>query len=93
MNTDASYDGCHPQNECWSVYIFLCADNTHYTGCTSNINERIVRHNKGQVAYTKSRLPVKLIFYANFTSKYRAYEFEKYLKTGSGRAFAKKHLL
>ncbi|MHC1703863.1 MAG: GIY-YIG nuclease family protein [Tenuifilaceae bacterium] len=51
MNTDASYslfirstakvNGCHPQNECWSVYIFLCADNTYYTGCTSNINERI----------------------------------------------------
>ncbi len=86
-------NGCNPQIEVWNVYILLCADNTHYTGCTSNIKERMGRHSKGQVDYTKSRLPVKLLFYATFTDKYKAYNFEKYLKSGSGRAFGNKHLL
>lgn len=89
----ASYGGCNPQNEIWHVYILLCADGTHYTGCTSDIDERIKRHNQGQVYYTKSRLPIRLMFYATFTDKYKAYEFEKYLKSGSGRAFSLKHLL
>jgi len=35
----------------------------------------------------------ELISYTAFTDKYRAYEFEKYLKSGSGRAFLKKHLV
>ncbi|RPH28643.1 MAG: hypothetical protein EHM93_18620, partial [Bacteroidales bacterium] len=53
MNTSdsASFGGCHPQKEVWHVYILLCADNTHYTGCTSNIDERLERHSKGQVEY------------------------------------------
>ena len=95
MNTSdsASCGGYNPLHECWYVYILLCSDNTHYVGCTSNIKERIERHSKGQVQYTKSRLPIKLLFYATFTDKYKAYEFEKYLKSGSGRAFATKHLL
>lgn len=84
---------CNPQKEVWHVYILLCSDTTHYTGCTSNINERLERHSKGQVEYTKSRLPVKLLFYATFADKYKAYNFEKYLKSGSGRAFANKHLI
>lgn len=93
-NSDlASYGGCNPQEQFWYVYILLCIDNTHYTGCTSNIDERLKRHSKGQVEYTKSRLPVKIVFYATFADKYKAYEFEKYLKSGSGRAFANKRLL
>lgn len=77
----------------WYVYILLCADNNHYTGCTSNIVERLKRHSEGRVVSTRSRLPIKLLFYASFSDKYKAYQFEKYLKSGSGRAFANKHLL
>jgi predicted GIY-YIG superfamily endonuclease len=51
------------------------------------------RHSLGQVESTKTRLPVELIIYTAFKDKYKAYFFEKYLKSGSGRAFASKRLL
>lgn len=79
--------------ETWSVYLLKCSDNTTYTGCTSNLDERLIRHNKGQVKYTSSRLPFELITYIVFTNKYKAYEFEKYLKSGSGKAFSNKRFL
>jgi putative endonuclease len=77
----------------WTVYILKCVDNTYYVGCTSNIEERISRHLKQQVSYTSTRLPVKIVHQSIFNDKYKAYQFEKYLKTGSGRAFAKKRLI
>ena len=75
------------------VYLLKCADGTIYTGCTSNIEERLIRHKKGYVHYTQTKLPVSLISFSAFTEKFKAFEFEKYLKTGSGRAFARKRLV
>jgi len=75
------------------VYLLKCNDDSLYTGCTSDLEDRLRRHNAGEVQYTKSRLPVKLIFYAAFQDKYKGFEFEKYLKSGSGRAFANRHLI
>lgn len=75
------------------VYVLECADKKLYTGCTENLNERIERHSKGQVPATVNRLPIQLIAYIVFKNKYKAFEFEKYLKTGSGRAFIHKHYL
>jgi predicted GIY-YIG superfamily endonuclease len=46
----------------------------------------------GQVIATKYSLPVELVTYIAFTDKFKAYNFEKYLKQGSGRAFSKGHL-
>ena len=77
----------------WFVYILKCADNSYYTGCTSDLDDRINRHLKGENTYTKERLPVSLVYYSAFNNKYKAYEFEKYLKSGSGKAFAKKRFL
>lgn len=77
----------------WYVYILLCIDSTYYTGCTSNLEERMIRHNKKEVSYTKTRLPFKLITYITFSDKYKAYNFEKYLKSGSGKAFMFKRLV
>ncbi len=77
----------------WNVYILKCSDGTYYTGCTNNIEERLKRHNKKEVSYTSTRLPVELITYTVFTDKYKAYNFEKYLKSGSGKAFAFKRLV
>ncbi|MCE7926741.1 MAG: GIY-YIG nuclease family protein [Haliscomenobacteraceae bacterium CHB4] len=74
------------------VYILLCGDGDHYTGCTCNLKERINRHQKGWVEVTKERRPVKLIWCCAFPERERAFEFEQYLKSGSGRAFARKHL-
>jgi len=75
------------------VYILECRDRRFYIGCTSDLKDRIARHSKAQIPATKNRLPVKLFAYFAFKDKYTAYNFEKYLKSGSGRAFLKKHLV
>jgi predicted GIY-YIG superfamily endonuclease len=75
------------------VYILECDDGKPYTGCTDNLKDRIARHQKRQVPATKDRLPVRLVTYFAFSDKYVAFNFEKYLKSGSGRAFIKKHNL
>ena len=73
------------------VYSLACKDG-HYVGCTNDLKDRIARHIAGQVPATASRLPVELVFYFAHENKYKAFEFEKYLKSGSGRAFINKHL-
>jgi putative endonuclease len=75
------------------VYILKCSDQRLYTGCTEGLEERLERHNKGNVPATATRLPIKLIAYTAFENKYKAFEFEKYLKSGSGRAFINRHLI
>ena len=75
------------------VYLLRCSDNSIYTGCTSNLEERIERHNMGCVHYTKDKLPVRLITYFAFEEKYKAFQFEKYLKSGSDIAFRNKRLI
>ncbi len=75
------------------VYILKCKDNKPYTGCTSDLKERITRHKNGHVPATKERLPIELVNYVALIDKYKAFEFEKYLKSGSDRAFLKKHFL
>ena len=72
------------------VYILKCLDGP-YTGCTDNLKDRIERHIKGYVPATKNRRPLSLQNYVAFVDRYKAFEFEKYLKSGSGRAFIKKH--
>jgi putative endonuclease len=75
------------------VYLLKCSDDSIYTGCTQNIEERLIRHNRGNVHYTKDKLPLILITYIAFSDKYKAYQFEKYLKSGSGIAFRNKRLI
>lgn len=75
------------------VYILKCSDEHLYVGCTSDLQERFNRHQKGFVPVTAGRLPVILSGYTAFNDKYKAYNYEKYLKSGSGRAFISKHLI
>ena len=92
MNSSVSFGGRSPLfNTQWYVYILQCGDGTHYAGCTSDLEERFNRHTHGWVPATSKRLPITLVTYVVFGDKYKAFEFEKYLKSGSGRAFAKKH--
>jgi predicted GIY-YIG superfamily endonuclease len=51
------------------------------------------KHNKGENIYTKPRRPVTLVTYLAFSDKYKAINFEKYLKSGSGKAFSQKRLI
>jgi putative endonuclease len=77
----------------WYVYILRCVDGSSYVGCTNDIQRRISDHNSHKVHFTKDKTPVSIHVYIAFTDKYKAYEFEGYLKTGSGIAFRNHHLL
>ena len=63
-----------------------------YTGFTTDLDQRLKAHNMGQDLYTKKFKPWKLKTSISFADKQKALDFESYLKTPSGRAFAKKRL-
>ncbi|KKP27946.1 MAG: hypothetical protein UR12_C0026G0002 [candidate division TM6 bacterium GW2011_GWF2_30_66] len=77
-------------------YVYLIKSITfpdkRYVGCTSNLEERLKKHNEGGSVYTADKGPWEIITYLAFADKVKAYGFEKYLKSGSGGAFAKKRL-
>ena len=79
------------------MYIFALAHkykDKNYAASSGELTpHEIRRHNKGENTYTKTRRPVVLITYIAFSDKYKAINFEKYLKSGSGKAFAQKHLI
>ncbi len=63
-----------------------------YIGSTHDLRTRLSHHNSGQSIHTNKFKPWELEVYVALPHKGLAGKFEKYLKTGSGRAFAKKHL-
>jgi putative endonuclease len=62
----------------------------YYTGVASDVDKRLGFHNAGLSAHTSDAVPWQLIVSISFANSRRAIEFEKYLKSGSGRAFAKR---
>ena len=75
------------------VYILESHDSEHfYVGVTDDVPARMAKHNAGEVAHTSKYRPWRLKTYVAFSDEKRAFAFEKYLKSGSGRAFGKKHL-
>ena len=75
------------------VYILYSKKSRNfYYGYTEDLQKRFKKHNKGEVKSTKPFLPWKLVFYSAFEDRDIAKKFEKYLKTGSGKAFAYKRL-
>lgn len=63
------------------TYILKCADNTLYTGWTTDLKKRLTTHNNGKGAkYTRTRLPVSLIYYESFTTKKEAMRREATIK-------------
>ena len=75
----------------WTVYLLSCADGDTYTGCTDDFDDRLMKHQSGWVKSTKSRRPVSVLLKITFYDKYKAFNFEKYLESGSGRTFSKRH--
>ena len=67
--------------------------NQLYKGSTNNIGERLKHHNSGASPHTAKYRPWRVIFSAAFETEELARMFEKYLKTGSGIAFMRKHLV
>jgi putative endonuclease len=75
------------------VYILESLTGEHfYTGITDDLDARLAKHNSGAVTHTAKYRPWKIKTYLAFSSAGRAFDFEKYLKSGSGRAFANKRL-
>jgi predicted GIY-YIG superfamily endonuclease len=75
------------------VYILVSeTDKTrHYTGITEDLEARLKAHNNVQVPYTSKFRPWQIETAIAFRSRKKAAEFERYLKSHSGRAFAAKH--
>ncbi len=64
------------------TYILECSDKSYYTGVTNNIERRLWEHNEGisEDSYTKSRLPVKLIYFEEYQDVNDAISREKQIK-------------
>lgn len=64
----------------------------HYVGITNDVHARLDWHNHGSCGHTTNHRPWSLVVSMEFCSEKEAVRFEKYLKSGSGRAFAKRHV-
>ena len=64
-----------------------------YIGLTENISQRVDEHNSGKSSYGRKYGPWELRTYITFDKRKNAVDFEKYMKSGSGFAFLKKHLI
>ena len=63
------------------TYILRCSDGTYYTGWTNDIDRRIASHNEGRGSkYTRSRLPVELVYFESFETKEEAMSREWHIK-------------
>jgi predicted GIY-YIG superfamily endonuclease len=75
-------------------YVYLIRsesfEDQRYVGITTDLKNRLSEHNQGLSKHTSKFKPWKLVAYFSFSDKYKAFDFEKYLKSHSGRAFAEK---
>jgi predicted GIY-YIG superfamily endonuclease len=78
-------------------YVYIIRSESHsdqtYVGYSTDLKKRLNRHNEGTTPHTAKYKPWSLAFYAAFPSKAKALEFEIYLKSHSGKAFAKKRFI
>ncbi len=63
-----------------------------YVGLTTDLKQRLREHNAGKSMHTAKYRPWRVVTYVAFTNKSKAEAFERYLKSGSGHAFARKRL-
>ncbi|MBP7854726.1 GIY-YIG nuclease family protein [Candidatus Babeliales bacterium] len=77
------------------VYILRSLSNPEqtYVGFTRNLSDRLKRHNAGVCTYTSKYIPWNVVTYTAFADLDLAIEFEKYLKTSSGKKFMSQRLV
>ena len=75
------------------VYILIDTETEmrHYVGFTQDLSERLAKHNAGEVPHTSKFKPWRIQTAIAFDCKEKAVAFEDYLKSGSGREFAKRN--
>lgn len=77
---------------CWVYVLKSTVDGAHYyVGSTTDVRARIAAHNAGVCAHTRKHRPWQLHVRIEFPDEEHATAFERFLKSGSGRAFAKRH--
>jgi putative endonuclease len=76
------------------VYILrsIGISERYYVGVTRDLRSRLQKHNAGEVPHTSKYVPWEIKTYVAFSNETQAFAFERYLKSPSGRAFAKKRL-
>jgi putative endonuclease len=76
------------------VYLIRSINHSgqRYIGITSDLQQRLKDHNSGKSVHTSKSMPWETVAVVRFDDDERAEAFERYLKSGSGNAFAKKHL-
>jgi putative endonuclease len=76
------------------IYLLVSARNSkrRYVGVTTDLKQRLADHNSGKSPHTAQFKPWHLVTYVAFSDKQKAAEFERYLKSGSGHAFANRRL-
>jgi predicted GIY-YIG superfamily endonuclease len=81
--------------EKYYVYILRSVNSPEkvYVGCTEDLSRRIMEHNSESQIYSRRYAPWEIETYIVFSDKAAAFDFEKYLKSSSGKAFISKHLL
>ena len=77
----------------WYVYFLELSSGDIYVGSTNDLRRRVQSHQNGDVQSTKGQLPVTLRSYVAVVAEDHARRLERYFKSGSGKAFAKKRLL
>ena len=77
-------------------YVYLIESTAipgeHYVGLTTDLKQRLRNHNDGGSPHTSKFKPWRLVTYIAFSDRTKAESFERYLKSGSGHAFARKRL-
>jgi putative endonuclease len=77
-------------------YVYFLQSINHpdqnYVGLTDDLRARLEVHNSGGSFHTSKYKPWRLVTYVAFSDEAKAVAFERYMKSGSGRAFAKKRL-
>ncbi len=76
----------------WYVYFLELANGSIYVGSTNDLPHRLGSHQGGRVVSTKRYLPLSLRSYVAVPTERHARDLERYFKSGSGKAFAKKRL-
>ena len=76
------------------VYLLVSARSRsrRYVGVTTDLKQRLAEHNSGKSPHTAQFKPWRLVTYVAFSDEQQAAEFERYLKSGSGHAFANRRL-
>jgi GIY-YIG catalytic domain. len=76
-------------------YVYILASETnkeaHYSGITRKLSARLTEHNRGKCPHTAKYKPWRIETAIAFRSEVKARRFERYLKTGSGREFSRRH--